>query len=99
METNNFYWIMSQVEHLAMVGLLALTVIVILKYYTSASSKPKIYTEADLVSFGNYLLSVERFNSTSCVNRGNVTHADLANWKEKQNIRAEVATIIEPKAE
>jgi len=34
-------------------------------------------TEADLVSFGNFLLSTKRYVSNNLV-----THADLENWKE-----------------
>lgn len=42
------------------------------------------YSEADLVSFGNYLLSDERKERTSELNQQAVTHADLANWKDAQ---------------
>jgi len=40
------------------------------------------YTEEDLTSFGNYLLSETRKDITSEVNRDKVTHADVANWKD-----------------
>jgi len=40
------------------------------------------FCTADLVSFGNYLLSQERDNITSEPNKGNVTHADLENWRQ-----------------
>lgn len=36
----------------------------------------------DLVTFGNYLLSNERKHKTSELNKNNVTHADIENWKE-----------------
>lgn len=39
------------------------------------------YTRADLVSFGNYLLSQERENMVSEINKREVTHADLENWR------------------
>lgn len=35
----------------------------------------------ELTSFGNYLLSEERSNRISDINRNNVTHADYENWK------------------
>jgi hypothetical protein len=38
------------------------------------------YSEADLVSFGNYLLGKERLSEL-----GEVSHADLENWKESKN--------------
>jgi hypothetical protein len=41
----------------------------------------KQYNEADLVSFGAYLLSEERQSRISEVNKNNVTDADIANWK------------------
>lgn len=36
----------------------------------------------ELVSFGNYLLSKERENRISNINKSNVTHADYWNWKD-----------------
>lgn len=59
----------------------------------SRKSTKKHYTEADLVSFGLYLLSDERkqlFQSTitglSVAERlKDVHHADLENWKETNN--------------
>ncbi len=39
------------------------------------------YDTGDLVSFGNYLLSIARDNVTSPSNKRSVTEADLANWK------------------
>lgn len=42
------------------------------------------FTEKDLVSFGNFLLSKERQKSVSAENQNAVTDADLANWKEAQ---------------
>lgn len=45
-----------------------------------------IYDRADLVSFGNYLLSQERKDSlVHKVNKNCVTHADIENWIAKQN--------------
>lgn len=41
----------------------------------------KTYTEKDLVSFGNYLLSAERDRLTEFF-KEEVTHADLENWKK-----------------
>ena len=35
----------------------------------------------DLTSFGNYLLSKEREERISDLNKRNVTHADYENWK------------------
>ena len=43
----------------------------------------KLYTESDLVSFGEYLLSTER-SSMIQADQNVVYHADLENWKEKQ---------------
>lgn len=37
-----------------------------------------------LTSFGNYLLSDERNKSIRKVNRDKVTHADIENWKAKE---------------
>jgi 3-dehydroquinate dehydratase len=45
----------------------------------------KQYNEADLVSFGAYLLSEERQSRISEVNKNNVTDADIANWKAEIN--------------
>lgn len=43
-----------------------------------------MYNEADLVSFGLYLLSKER--TEKIIHEvDQVYHADLENWKEKQN--------------
>ena len=43
------------------------------------------HTTADLVSFGNYLLSKERKkNLVNPTNKRSVTDADLANWKQLQ---------------
>jgi len=39
-------------------------------------------SEAQQVRFGNYLLSEERKQRTSKLNRQNVTHADLENFKQ-----------------
>lgn len=39
------------------------------------------FEEKDLVDFGNYLLSDERNNNVSDINKQNVTHADMENWK------------------
>lgn len=44
-----------------------------------------LYTEADLVSFGNYLLSEERKNRVDDLLQRSVTDADLANWSEIEN--------------
>lgn len=44
------------------------------------------YTEKQLVQFGNYLLSSKRDNLTSELNKLNVTHADIENFKHKNNI-------------
>lgn len=41
----------------------------------------KQYTEKELVAFGNYLLSDERNEKISNNNKGNVTDADVANFK------------------
>lgn len=43
----------------------------------------KTFTEKQLVSFGNYLLSKTRKENTSKINRGNVTHADFENWRNE----------------
>lgn len=63
------------------------------------------YTEADLVSFGKYLLSKERELSLRETNKVNpnaepyeercreVYHADLCNWKE---IPAEIVSVCVP---
>lgn len=52
---------------------------------TLENEKPtpeETYTKADLVSFGNYLLSPERENLISEINKRDVTDADLANWRD-----------------
>lgn len=41
------------------------------------------YSEKDLVAFGNYLLSQTRDERTSNQNKGNVTHADMMNFKNE----------------
>jgi len=43
-------------------------------------------TEEQLVSFGNYLLSKERNELVSEINKDKVTHADLENWKHKEEV-------------
>lgn len=44
----------------------------------------KTYSESDLVSFGNHLLSDKRRNSIETyANLKNVTDADLENWKNE----------------
>ena len=45
----------------------------------------KNYTEADLISFGNYLLSIERVKQYFDKKESfyNVYDADLENWKEE----------------
>ncbi len=45
------------------------------KYISHLESK-------ELIDFGNYLRSKERKKRTLKVDRGNVTHADLENWRE-----------------
>lgn len=42
------------------------------------------YTEFDLVTFGEYLLSEERKKRVSKINRDCVNHADICNWKDKR---------------
>lgn len=37
-----------------------------------------------LTSFGNYLLSKEREERISEINKRNVTHADYENWKHNE---------------
>ena len=44
-----------------------------------------IYSEKDIVSFGNYLLSADRKKMVSKPSRGDVGHWDLENWKHKEN--------------
>jgi len=45
-----------------------------------------LYTDKQLVSFGNYLLSEKREGLTGYRNRRVVTHADTSNWEyEQQN--------------
>lgn len=46
-------------------------------------SESKLYTESDLVSLGEYLLSEER-RSMIQGDPNVVYHSDLENWKEKQ---------------
>jgi hypothetical protein len=41
-------------------------------------------TKADLISFGNYLLSDERDKLTSDTNKKTVTEADLSNWQDSR---------------
>jgi hypothetical protein len=45
--------------------------------------EPKDFTIADLISFGQYLLSEERQNRTSEVLLRDVTHADVCNWQDE----------------
>lgn len=40
--------------------------------------------QKEVVSFGNYLLSKEREERISDINKRNVTHADLENWKSNE---------------
>lgn len=48
------------------------------------------FSYAELVSFGNYLLSKERDQSiTSEFLKDEVNHADIANWSEKEGITLE----------
>lgn len=51
------------------------------------------FTEKDLVSFGNFLLSKERQESVSAENQNAVTDADLANWKEAQKSEDHEASV------
>lgn len=51
----------------------------------SKTDKTNWLTENELTSFGNYLLSNERAERISNINKGNVTHADYENWKTKVN--------------
>lgn len=44
-----------------------------------------LYDRTNLVSFGNYLLSDDRNNIVSEVNKKNVTHADVENWIAQEN--------------
>lgn len=47
-----------------------------------ATIKPdNTFTEEQLTSFGNYLLSPKRAESVSENNRGSVVGADVQNWK------------------
>lgn len=51
----------------------------------NTNKNEKVYTEADLVSFGNYLLSGKRLETIDDPNLvGTVGDWDLANWKETQ---------------
>lgn len=54
-------------------------------YYQESANEntQQNYTEKDLVSFGNYLLSAERDKLTDFF-KNEVTHADLENWKESK---------------
>lgn len=49
---------------------------------SAAPDEVKTLDEADLVSFGNYLLSQSRKESVSKHNRDAVHDADLCNWRE-----------------
>jgi len=49
------------------------------------------FTAAQLISFGNYLLSPEREINVSEVNKRNVTHADFENWKSKPTLEYNVS--------
>ena len=40
--------------------------------------------ESNLTDLGNYLLSTERAENVSDINKHNVTHADVENWKHKK---------------
>lgn len=40
-----------------------------------------LYTEKDLVSFGNYLLGTSREQSVAVQRRGAVHQSDLSNWE------------------
>lgn len=42
------------------------------------------YSKKELVSFGNYLLSPKREAMVSEINKNNVTHADISNWKDEE---------------
>ncbi len=84
-------WILIAIAYIVftiILWVLAIAIWPLLLLYEFAKKRlPAVhyYTEKDLLSFGNYLLSVERFNNTSSVNRDNVTDANIANWKEKRN--------------
>lgn len=40
--------------------------------------------EKEITDLGNYLLSTERAEKISEINKHNVTHADVENWKHKK---------------
>jgi hypothetical protein len=53
------------------------------------------FNEADLVSFGAYLLSEERQSRISEVNKNNVTDADIQNWRDQSFNSRPVDSIIQ----
>lgn len=52
------------------------------KFIEAFAEVEQVYSEAELVSFGNYLLSIERDERTQ-VHKHEVTHADMCNWIEE----------------
>lgn len=46
-----------------------------------------LYTQKQVTSFGEYLLSEQRENNISSVLRRRVTHADECNWKDGQKTK------------